>query len=107
MLTGYYTIVLNASCLFIGVDLSKILGGKQWHHQEMRGEGAQQVFPLLPCPGFLLRSMTILACFWGDIQKCNTCFSLAIFKVFTAKLAAAAEYTEFPKLEGGMCPNAP
>jgi len=29
---------------------------------------------------------------------------LVIFEIFTVKLAAAAEYTKFPKLEGGTCP---
>jgi len=73
---------------------------------EMRGSTTTK-FPLLPCPGFLLGSETVLACFWEDIRKCNTCSSLVIFKILTVKLAAAAEYTEIPKLEGGTCPNAP
>jgi len=33
-------------------------------------------------------------------RKCNTCFSLVIFEIFTVKLAAAAECTNFQKLEG-------
>ena len=36
-------------------------------------------------------------------KKCNTWF-LVIFDIFTVKLAAAAECTEFSKLEGARAP---
>ena len=42
----------------------------------------------------------VLACFWRNRWNFNTCFSLVILEIFTVKLAAAAECTEFPKLYG-------
>jgi len=86
----------------------------QWHRQEMRWGGTTWIFSLLHCPGFFSSSETVLICFmrvlacllW-DRRNCNTCFSLVIFEIFTVKLAAAAECTQFPKLEVGHMPQCP
>src|SRR6218665_1951681 len=51
--------------------------------------------------------LSVVPCFWRNRRKCNTCFSLVIFEIFTAKLATAVECTELPKLEEGHVPQCP
>jgi len=78
------------------------------------GQGAQHElsFPPRPASSFGFRDCFslftwVLACFLWDRRKCNTCFSLVIFRIFTVTLTAAAELTEFPKLEEGHVPQCP
>ena len=68
------------------------------------GEGEHNMnFSSPPLPGISFRFRDFLNLL--DRRKCIT-YSLVIFEIFTVKLAAAAECTEFPKL-GGYVPKCP
>ena len=67
-------------------------------------------FSSLPLPGIFSSSETALICL-REFQRVSFEIDknviLIVFEIFTVKLAETAECTEFPKLEGGTCPNAP